>query len=64
MMTDLTYTHDGMFTRFDELAARIAPGSFGQACIDGDLEAAAAREDWVNVAHVNSQIEWCKRYLR
>lgn len=40
----------------------ISPGSFGDACIRGDIEAATRRADHINVNHIESQIEWCKRY--
>jgi len=42
----------------------IDPGSFGQAIIDGDAEAARARADWINENHIDSQIKWVKQQTK
>lgn len=51
----------GGYVRYIE--HNISPGSFGIACLNGDHEAALIRADHVNKNHVDSQIEWCKRFI-
>lgn len=42
----------------------ISPGSFGQAIIAGDEDAARNRADWINKDHIETQIAWVKKYGR
>jgi len=39
----------------------IPPGSFGQAILDMDSEAARVRADHININHIESQIAWVKQ---
>ncbi len=51
----------GGYMRFIERG--IAPGSFGQAILRGDLEDARNRADHINANHIESQIAWAKKYV-
>lgn len=42
----------------------INPGSFGQAILNLDPEDAMGRADHINIHHIDSQINWVKKYAR
>lgn len=42
----------------------ISPGSFGQAILRCDAEDAKARADFINVNHIESQINWVKLHTK
>lgn len=48
----------GAYQRYFDFG--ISPGSFGDAVIRGDRQAALDRADFINKHHIDSQIAWVK----